>query len=45
MKTEVTLSFLPWDSAEMVLYLASGSSVPTFPYFEGSYKSVIIFCY
>lgn len=45
MRKEAIPSFLPWDSAEMVLYLAHGSSIPTFPYFEGSYKSVIIFCY
>ena len=41
-KKEATPLFLPWDSAEMVLSLVHGSGTPTFPYFEGSFKNLVI---
>lgn len=44
-RKEVTPLSLPQNSAEMILYLVYGSGTPVFPYFEGSRKSVVIFCY
>ena len=44
-RKEATPLSLPQDSAGTILYLVLGSCTPAFPYFEGSIKSVVIFCY
>ena len=42
-RKEATPLSLPQDSAGIILYLVLGSCTPAFPYFEGSFKSVVIF--
>ena len=44
-RKEATPLSLPQDSAGTILYLVHGSCTPVFPYFEGSCKSVVTFCY